>query len=160
MSAQPQPERTPSEQSLPDQPPVCHLSPARAEDRGEDFRRLLGKARTVQRPSREHLRLTLSTDDGLDIAVLAHEKQCCEWFEFTLEPTTSGTVLLDIVVPAAAGAVRGPVPDLVDAGTPEEVLDRFAAEATAPGPLGEPDASHPSEPTQAGQCGCSPSCAS
>lgn len=159
MSAHPLPEPTHTERALPEQPPMCHLSPARAEERSEDFRRLLGRARAVQRPTRQHLRLTLSTDGGLDIAVLAHEKECCEWFEFTLEPTTSGTVLLDIVVPGAAGAVRGPVPDLVDAGTPEEVLDRFADEATALGVLGESDASHPSERSRAG-CGCSPSCAS
>ena len=80
--------------------------------------------------------MILSTERGLDIALLAREKQCCRFFDFTLVPTVDGTVTLDIQVLAEAGPVRGTIPEERGVGTAEQVLDEFAARAESRGGKG------------------------
>lgn len=107
-------------------PLVCTEDPAQSAVREQDFRVLFGKAVGTERISPQHLRITLGTDEGLDISVLAREMQCCGWFDFRLTPTAAGTVVLDIAVPANTGRVRGPAPERHGAGSPEQILDTFA----------------------------------
>lgn len=111
------------------EPVVCTEDPAQGSARVEDFRALLGKAESVERPTPQHLRVTLATSEGLDIGVLAREMQCCGWFEFTLAPTREGTAVLDVRVPANAGPVRGAASEQQGVGNPEEILDEFARTA-------------------------------
>ncbi|AYY14247.1 hypothetical protein EF847_17640 [Actinobacteria bacterium YIM 96077] len=139
------------------EPVVCTEDPARAAAREEDFRVLLGKARRTERLTPQHLRMALATDEGLDISVLAHEMQCCAWFDFRLTPATDGTVLLDIQVPANAGPVRGPAPEQQGIGSPEDILDTFAQIATGTSRSAEPageESEHHQQSQAASQCGC------
>ncbi|GAA3725105.1 hypothetical protein [Salinactinospora qingdaonensis] len=114
------------------EPLACTIDPSLVPAQQEGFRALLAAARTTERVSPQHLRLMLATDNGLDISPLVQEKQCCRFFDFTLTPTVEGTVMLDIRVPASAGPVNGPALRGHEVGTPEEILDWFAATAVEP----------------------------
>lgn len=111
------------------EPIACTIDPAQAPVQEEGFRALLATTRSVERPSLQHLRLTLTAERGLDIEPLAREKQCCRFFDFTLTPTTEGVVVLDVRVPADAGPVGGPAAEQRGVGSAEEILDWWAAVA-------------------------------
>lgn len=112
------------------EPVACTIDPANAPAQEESFRTLLSTARHVERPTSQHLRLTLGSEHGLDISPLAREKQCCRFFDFVLTPTSEGTVVLDMRVPADAGPVGGTVTEQRGVGSAEEILDWFASVAT------------------------------
>lgn len=115
------------------EPIVCTIDPAQAPAQEKDLRAVLSAAERIERPTPQHLRLTLAVEGGLDIGPLAREKQCCRFFDFTLTPTTEGTVVLDVRVPADRDPAGTAGAESDDSTGAEQLLDEFAMWAAETG---------------------------
>lgn len=85
-------------------PDECTLSPAGRQARAAEFSATFAETvRRVERPERTRLRLELDpgpASAGRVAALAAEETSCCSFFTFTLT-AKAGSLVLDVVVPAA-----------------------------------------------------------